>query len=293
MEHFTLAEFLAISIPEEFFMALFAWAILGKKDSVRFLNVVAAGLVLAISFAIIYMTAYPNLTLVSLFQVSVFILIIFYFYNLNCLEAIVSALITAIVVAVTQSASVNIGLSLSGYTFDEYSVSIALKSLFIIPEYLVLGLSSFILCRKHIKILNFKKKSLSKSSSSKVRYLVLQLTFTFLVIIINYVMFAFHKIYIETLEDKALIILNFLIIIIFTILAVKGAFKMSESIQKEEELKRELDGREIIQNIDYLCKLMDMKEYSEVESILKSMKEEVDRDMVSKDDINRGNSINK
>jgi len=43
---------------------------------------------------------------------------------------------------------------------------------------------------------------------------------------------------------------------------------MGEIIQKEEELKRKYDGREFIQNIDYMKTLVEEKQYEELKSSL-------------------------
>ena len=56
---------------------------------------------------------------------------------------------------------------------------------------------------------------------------------------------------------------------------------MGDIIKKEEELKRKYDGREIIQNINYICSLIDSKEYNEVKKFLESMKNDVDDKIVS------------
>jgi len=59
---------------------------------------------------------------------------------------------------------------------------------------------------------------------------------------------------------------------------------MGEIIQKEEELKRKYDGREFIQNIDYMKTLIDEKQYDEVKKFLNSMKADIDDKIVSDKD---------
>lgn len=59
---------------------------------------------------------------------------------------------------------------------------------------------------------------------------------------------------------------------------------MGEIIQKEEELKRKYDGREFIQNIDYMKTLIDEKQYDEIKKFLNSMKDDIDNKIVSEMD---------
>ncbi len=59
---------------------------------------------------------------------------------------------------------------------------------------------------------------------------------------------------------------------------------MGEIIQKEEELKRKYDGREFIQNIDYMKTLVEEKQYEEIKKFLDSMKADIDNKIVSDND---------
>ena len=61
---------------------------------------------------------------------------------------------------------------------------------------------------------------------------------------------------------------------------MRSVFKLGEIIKKEEEVKRRMDGIEFIQNIDYLCSLIDEKQYSELKRILKSIKNDIETGMI-------------
>ncbi|MFZ5986207.1 MAG: hypothetical protein ACOYWZ_03655, partial [Bacillota bacterium] len=46
----SVVSFLAVSVPEQFLMALFAWIILGKSETAKFRNVVFVGISAAVAF---------------------------------------------------------------------------------------------------------------------------------------------------------------------------------------------------------------------------------------------------
>ncbi len=291
MGQFTLLEFLLMSIPEEFLMAFFAWAILGKKDSTKFVSVVITGLITACAFGIIQILLYPYVNLAAVIQLLVFTLILYFTYRLIFAEAIIGALLTMVVLTMIQAVVTNIGFMITPYNFQDLSENIILKVVFFIPVFTIFCLVSLILYKYNIKLLNFKKKKTSAYYFNKVRYVVLQLILTFFIIIFNFGLYFFNKSVSVTNNDKVLIIMNLCIVVLFTVLIVRSAFKMGESIQQEEEQKREFDGREIVQNIDYMCKLMDLKKYEEVNNILNSMKSEVNMGLRDKISSNRGDSI--
>jgi hypothetical protein len=85
--------------------------------------------------------------------------------------------------------------------------------------------------------------------------------------------------------------MNLALIVFFTVLILISVFKLGKDIQLEEEQKRSFDGREFLQNIDYLCKLMEKKDYSEAEKMLESIKTDVNTGLLNNPRTNRGNSI--
>jgi len=58
-------------------------------------------------------------------------------------------------------------------------------------------------------------------------------------------------------------------------------FSIGEIIQREEALKRQQDGREIMQNIDYLYTLIENEEYAELKMALKSIESDIDNGIVN------------
>jgi hypothetical protein len=276
MKQFTLIEFLAASIPESLVIAIFAWVILGKKDSVKFYNVIIAGLLSGASLAPIYVLLYPYTDVSVLLQIIAFALIILFVFRINFIEAIVGSLFSTISVTITQIVIISIGYFITGLNLKDIPNNLFLKFTYAYIEIAVVGIVSYIMYRKNIKIFSFKPVNKGESYSSKIRYLVLQITFAILIIINNSKIFYFNIASFKTNMDKVLLFFNFFVIFTFTVLVIMSALKMSQIIQKEEEEKRKLDNKEIIQNIDYLCKLMDLKRYEEVNNILKSIKNDVD-----------------
>ena len=289
MPDISLPSLLILSVPEEFMLALFAWVILNRRNTVGIINVVAAGLVAAVSFESVHILFYPNLALIAAIQVVAFVLILYFAYKTSLIEAVLGGLITIVVALVVQAAVVSVGLAITGYGSQNFETSLLAKFLALLPELVVIGISSFICYKKKVKVFDFKKKQ-DELYSSKIRYLILQLTFTLLIIAINYKIF-FVRIGILNSSDKILVAINFAVIVSFTVMVIKSAFEMGDSIQKDGELKRTLDGREIVQNIDYLCKLLESKEYNEVKNILESLKHEVDSGMINNNSNNRGATI--
>lgn len=284
MGQFALFNFLTVSIPEEFLMAFFVWAILGKKDTVKFVNVVITGLVLAFAFVSIQFLVHPYATLAIFLNLAAFMLLIYFIYRLNFIEAIIGALLATVVMVITQAIAANIVLLVTDYSISDLTEDGLLKTLVCIPEFIVFSLVTILLYKHNIKFLNFKKKKkVRQFYFNKFRYMVLQLTFTLFIILYNFRLYSFNKNLFESATEKALIVVNLCVVVLFTVLVVNSVFKMGKTIQKEEELKRKFDGREYFQNIDYLCNLMNHKKYEEVSNILNSIKSEVNTGIVDKE----------
>jgi Na+-transporting methylmalonyl-CoA/oxaloacetate decarboxylase gamma subunit len=181
-----------------------------------------------------------------------------------------------------QAAVTNLGLIITNHSFSQIEKDYTLRLLLFIPSCIIFGLTTFILFKFNIKVLNFKKKNINVYYFSRVRFVVLQLSFTFLVIVFNFKLYWSNKNLFSSFSDKVLIVMNLAFVFSFTTLIVINVFKMGKNIQKEEEQKRKYDSREIFQNIDYLCKLMESKDYNEVNNILISMKSDVNSDILDK-----------
>lgn len=276
MKQFTLIEFFASSVPESLMFAVFAWVILGKKDSVKFCNVIIAGLLSGASLAAIYVLLYPYTDVSGLLQMITFAIILLLVFRINFIEAIVGSSFASIGVVITQTVLISIGYFITGLNARDIPNNLFLKLTYTYIEIAVLGIVSYVMYRKNVKIFSFKPIRKGESYSNKIRYLVLQIIFAILIIMNNSKIFYFNIGSFKTYMDKVLVFFNFFVIITFTVLVIISALKMSQSIQKEEAEKRKLDNKEIIQNIDYLCKLMDSKKYEEVNNILQSIKNDVD-----------------
>jgi len=282
MEQFSLIEFLTMSIPEEFLLSFFIWTILGKKDTIKFYNVIAVALITSIAFASINFICNSNATLTAILNLIILTVTIFFLYNSSFLEAIVAALLAFIVLTITQAVVTNIGLIVTNYSFSDIERDDFLKRMLFVASFLIFSIITLILFKLNLKVLNFKKKHISIYYLTRVRYVVLQLLFTFLIIIFNFKIYWSNKELFNSFSDKVLIAMNLAFVVIFTIVIVVNVFKMRRDIQKEEEQKRVYDNREVFQNIDYLCKLMECEDYNEVKNILISMKNDVNSDMKAK-----------
>ena len=80
----TIIDFIVISIPEQFLMALFAWVLLGRTSKLR--NVFIVGLISAGIF-LYCQTNMPSVSL-PMIQALSFGLLIYLGYKLNILEAV-------------------------------------------------------------------------------------------------------------------------------------------------------------------------------------------------------------
>ncbi|MCX7745727.1 MAG: hypothetical protein N2645_02390 [Clostridia bacterium] len=275
MDKFNLLYFLIVSVPEAFIVATFVWLILGKKQNIGFKNVIMVGAISASSSFTINIIFYPYLEITALVQAVAFTFILYFMYKLRFSQAVIGSIISYLVVAAIQMTIVSVGYLINGENYEELHPLSYLKILYPYIEFVVLGVISFILYKKNLKIFNFNNKNIDNFNYQKVRYTVLQMIFALVIVLINFKIFYVNIENFKTYMDKAALAINFLVIIVFTLIVIRSAFKMSTSIQREEEMKRELDGKEFIQNIDYICCLMETKNYSEVMSILNSIKKEV------------------
>lgn len=277
----SVVSFLAVSVPEQFLMALFAWIILGKSETAKFRNVVFVGISAAILYNLVGFLFYPNYLLVIVPQVLLFAVLIYFGYRLSFIEALLGCLFTIVIFIAIQGSTLNLICLITGVTEKQLLDSMFMRIVFPLPEFILMGAIAYFLYRENINIHYFRKKKLDKSQIGRIRFLILQLTFALFMIAIIYVMFFKNIDVYHTLTDKLLIISSLLVTIIFTALLVKSVFKIGETIQKEEELKRRYDGREIIQNINYMCSLIDAKEYGELRKTLESIKNDIDNGMVN------------
>lgn len=292
MEQFSLLEFLTMSIPEEFLFCFFVWTILGKKDTVKFRMVIFTTLITAIAFVGVQFFSNWDLALTGILNLSVFTVIIFFTYNLSVFESIISSLLAIVISTLIQFVIMNVGVLITDYKLNTMEqLPYKIRLLLFIPTFIFYCLLSLIIYKLNIKVLNFKSKKSSAYYLNRIRFIVLQLTFTFIIIIFNVRLYWNNKVLFDSFNDKVLVIMNLTLIAIFTILIVVSVFKLGKGIQLEEEQKRSFDGREFLQNIDYLCKLMEMKDYIEAEKMLEYIKKDISSGMLNNQGSNRDNSI--
>ncbi len=272
--------FFSISLPEQFLMSSFAWLILGKNEKVKLWKVWCVGVLAAIAFYIIRYLISDSLFCV-LPQFVIFTALIYVAYRLDFVETIIGSLVTLVIFGVAQGTIINtifLITGLSGQEFDAYPYVT-------IPSAMVYFMVMFLTCygfyKANINIHYLKQKTKDKLYISRIRFLILQLAFGYLNLFIIYTLFFNNINMSETTINKALVILCLVLNIVFSVILVRSVFKMGDIIKKEEELKRKYDGREIIQNINYICSLIDSKEYNEVKKFLESMKNDVDDKIAS------------
>lgn len=271
--------FLAVSVPEQFLMALFAWLVLGKSETAKFRNVVIVGLSAAVLFSGMRWILGDLLAIIP--QIFAFAVLIYFLYRLNVIESVIGCLVTIVVFFVVQGTTVNTVLLLFGWTEKEFSNNQSLAISCAMIYFIVISSISYLIYRSNINVYYLKNKTKDKPYVSRIRFLVLQLTFACLNFFILCTVVLKNMDVFKTASNKALIILCFVINIIFTILVVKSVFKMGDIIQKEEELKRKYDGREIIQNIDYMISLIEANESGELKKTLQSIKDDIDNGIVN------------
>lgn len=283
MDYKDIIDFLAISVPEQFLMAFFVWILLGRRIKDELKKVFIVGISAAGIFRVVQFLFSGDFYLSSLFQLVLFTILILFIYKLKLFESIVCSLITFVVFSTVQSTTVILIRSILGVSEQVFYDEIVLRFAFIVPELFLVSIIIFVLHKKNINFNYLKSKKLDKSQLGKIRFVSLQLAFAFFILLVIYVM-LFKKIeYFSSTFDKMLLITSFFITIIFTVIVVKSAFMMNESIQKEEALKRQLDGRELIQNIDYLCSLIDVKEYGELKKVLETIRKDINSGMINVD----------
>lgn len=286
--------FCVVSLPEQFLMALFTWLILGKPKIAKFYNV----LVMAVSAAAVFWTSQvfiPNLfgstdriviqnIFVPAIQVISFLVLMLLIYRVNIVEAVVGSLVMVIVFTVAQATIAISLMLLFGWTREEFDSSQTVTVATALVYFAVMILICYFIYKFDLNIRYLMDRQKDKPYTSRVKFLVLQLSFSCMNLFIVYSLFLNNITIFETFSNKVLTILCFLVNIIFTVILVKSVFKMGEIIQKEEELKRKYDGREFIQNIDYMKTLVEEKQYEEIKKFLDSMKADIDNKIVSDND---------
>lgn len=286
--------FCVVSLPEQFLMALFTWLILGKPKIAKFYNV----LVMAVSAAAVFWASQvfiPNLfgsteriviqnIFVPAIQVISFLVLMLLIYRVNIVEAVVGSLVMVIVFTVAQATIAISLMLLFGWTREEFDSSQTVTVATALVYFAVMILICYFIYKFDLNIRYLMDRQKDKPYTSRVKFLVLQLSFSCMNLFIVYSLFLNNITIFETFSNKVLTILCFLVNIIFTVILVKSVFKMGEIIQKEEELKRKYDGREFIQNIDYMKTLVEEKQYEEIKKFLDSMKADIDNKIVSDND---------
>lgn len=274
-----IIDFIVISLPEQFLMALFAWVLLGRTDRVNIRNVYFVGFISAGVFFITQEVSLPNISL-PLIQALSFALLIYFGYKLNILEAGLGCLVTLVFFTLVQGTTIGLVSIFADVSQGDIASALSIRFFCSVAEFVIIGLILFFIYRKNINIYYLKENKLDESQKSRLGFLVLQLLFAFFILIVIYTMFITNSEVFKSLSDKLLIISSFIITIAFTVLLIRSVFKLGEIIQKEEEVKRRMDGIEFIQNIDYLCSLIDEKQYCELKRILKSIKSDIEDGMI-------------
>jgi len=292
MEQFSLVEFLTMSIPEEFLLCFFVWTILGKKDTVKFRMVLATTLITAIAFVGFQFFSNWELALTGILNLLVFTVIIFFTYKLSAFESIISSLLSMVISTLIQFVVMNVSVLITNNKLNTIEgLPYKTRLLLFIPTFILYCLLSLIIYKLNIKVLNFKSKKTNAYYLNRIRFIVLQLTFTFIIILFNIRLYWNNKLLFNSFNDKVLVFMNLTLIAVFTILIVISVFRLGKGIQMEEEQKRSFDNREFLQNIDYLSKLMEMKDYLEAEKILEYIKNDISSGMLNNQGSNRENSI--
>lgn len=275
-------DFFVLSLPEQFLMALFAWVLLGRKEIVRFRNVVVIGVVSALIFYLAKFLPYEPYedVLVSFLQLFCFGVLIYFGYKLSILEAALGCLVTLVSFTLAQGIMVVLLRVFINVTKEEIFSSSPIRAICFIAEFLIIIVALVFMYKKNINIYYIRNTKLDKSQKSRLRVLALQLAFGLFILILIYMMFIVNNDIFESFKDRVLIIAGFVITIIFTLLLIRSVFKIGETIQKEEEVKRQMDGREFVQNIDYLCALIDEKQYGELKRVLQSIKKDIENGII-------------
>ncbi len=280
MDYKAIIDFLVISVPEQFLMALFAWVLLGKKERIQLQNVFLVGVITAVIFFLAQVLLQPDM-LVSLVQLLGLAVLIYFGYRLSILETAFGCLITLVFFTLVQGVMVVLARVFTNVSQEEIINGSPIRTFCIIAEFIIISLIVLFMYKKNINIYYLKKNKLDKSQRSRLSFLALQLAFALFTLIVIYYMFIINTEVFKSLLDKVLVVSSFIITIIFTTLLVRSVFKVGEAIQKEEKVKRQMDGRELIQNIDYLCALIDEKQYGELKRVLESIKNDIESGMIN------------
>lgn len=275
-----IIDFLAISVPEQFLMAVFVWVLLGRKDRVQFRNVIFVGTCAAGIFYFAQHLAFPNI-LISSIQLFGFACLIYFWYKLNILEAAIGCLVTLVFFTLVQGSTLGLLRIFTNVSQDEILNSLLLRFKIIVIEIIIISITLVFMYRRNINIYYLKENRLDKSQKSRIIFLISQLAFALFILLVIYTMFVNNTEIIKSFTDRLLIISSFIITIVFTILVIISVFKIGEMIQKEEEVKRRMDGWEFIQNIEYLCALIDEKNYGELKRVLESIKKDIEEGIIN------------
>lgn len=280
MGYKAIIDFIAISVPEQFLMALFAWVLLGRTERVKLRNVFFVGFVTAGGFYLTQEIYLPSIS-IPLIQALGFAILIYFGYKLNILEAGLGCLVTLVFFTLVQGTTVGLARVFTNVSQVGILSTSPIRTFCIIAEFIIISIILWFIYKKNINIYYLKENRLDKSQKSRLGFLVLQLLFAFFILIVIYTMFINNSDVFKSLSDKLLIVSSFIITIAFTVLLIRSVFKIGEIIQKEEEVKRKMDGIEIIQNIEYLCSLIDEKQYGELKRILKSIKNDIETGIIN------------
>ncbi|NLL06431.1 MAG: hypothetical protein GX270_11760 [Clostridiaceae bacterium] len=274
-----IIDFIALSVPEQFLMALFAWVLLGRKEIVRVRNVFVVGFATAIIFYFAKYIPYQDI-FVSFLQLLCFAILIYFGYKLSVLEAALGCLVTLVSFTLAQGIMVVLLRVFMNVSQDEIFNNSIIRTVCLISEFLIVIAVLVFMYKKDINIYYLRQTKLDKSQKSRLGVLVLQLAFGLFILILIYTMFIVNNDIFQELKDRVLIVTSFVITIVFTMLLIRSVFKIGQTIQKEEEIKRQMDGREFVQNIDYLCALIDEKQYGELKRVLQGIKKDIETGII-------------
>ena len=175
----SLVEFIAISVPEQLMMALQ----LGIWKEPR--NVLFVGLFAALVFRVLQIFL-KNYIYTIVPQVLIFAGLIYFLYKVNVIEAVVSCLVTMIIFATIQGAMFNVLCLWTGMTEAEFKGDNLYLLFFAVQYFIVISAIVYVIYRLDINIRYLGKKNVKKHYVSRIRFLVLQLVFAFLQLIIIY-----------------------------------------------------------------------------------------------------------
>jgi len=274
-----IIDFFAFSLPEQLLMAMFAWVLLGRKEVIRGRNVIFVGFATAIIF---YFAKYVEFqdVLISLLQLLCFAGLIYFGYKLNILEAALGCLVTLVSFTLSQGVVIVLFRVFMNVSQEEIFNSSPIRTVSFISEFLIVSGIILFMYKKDVNIYFLRTTKLDKSQKSRLGVLVLQLAFGLFILIFIYTMFIVNNDVFESLKDRVLIITSFVVTIIFTMLLIRSVFKTGDTIKKEEAVKRQMDGREFVQNIEYLCALIDEEQYGELKRVLLGIKNDVETGII-------------